>query len=283
MAVVGIDHDGAFVARDVVVVVEVQRVGELGFQAWVTLRDIERVGVVGDVEQLGDVRLLCVAAILQAQCALVAEVVVEVKCRRQVGDVADGVDVDPTVVLNVVRVLGLHEEAQVVVILLLFVAQHEPQVVGVVLVLGETAERTVEEGSERVGGVWGHRGDMVEPGVPVAVFGLDTGKRVHGQMAEVIGLAVALVLVVAQLVAGLQVGTLPQGFAVGDITHVAVAVARRKVVPGGVVSGVLSCLVLLLEEVYFVVRRIALLVASATGLDAQHDVTSLRIQSAVEL
>ena len=69
----------------------------------------------------------------------------EVDHRGEVGDDADGIDVDATIVLYEVGALRLYEEADVVVVFLLTVAQGEAQVVGVVLILGESAEAPVEE------------------------------------------------------------------------------------------------------------------------------------------
>ena len=99
-AEVGIHHDGALALGDVVIVIDVEGVGELRFQTGISLRDVERVGVVGDVEQLGDVGLTGVAAIVKPNVALLMELVVEVDGRRQVHDVSDGIDIHAAVVLN---------------------------------------------------------------------------------------------------------------------------------------------------------------------------------------
>ena len=104
---VGVCHKGAFVASYVVVVVDVERVGELRLQSWVSLCDVERVGVIGDVEQLGDVGLSGVASIVEPDVLLIAELIVEVDGRRKVHHVADGIDVNASIVLYEIRVLGL--------------------------------------------------------------------------------------------------------------------------------------------------------------------------------
>ena len=54
----------------------------------------------------------------------------EVERRREVDDGADGVDENASVVLDEVRVLGLDEETDVVVVLLYAVAQCQADVVG---------------------------------------------------------------------------------------------------------------------------------------------------------
>ena len=53
----GIEDDAAFVAHDIIIVVSIQRVCELRLQPRVTHADGERVGVIIDVEQLGDAGL----------------------------------------------------------------------------------------------------------------------------------------------------------------------------------------------------------------------------------
>ena len=48
MAVVQISHNTALMAYDIRIEIGIQRIGELRFQSRITLRDIQRVGVVGD-------------------------------------------------------------------------------------------------------------------------------------------------------------------------------------------------------------------------------------------
>ena len=101
----------------------------------------------------------------------------------------------------------------------------------------------------------------MEPGIPVAVFGLDAVEDVRQALvfAEVVSLTVALVLRVAQFVVELQVCALPEGLAVGGAGYIAAIVARCGVITGGIVGGVQSCLVLHTEKVHFVVRHILVL------------------------
>ena len=102
-------------------------------------------------------------------------------------------------------------------------------------------------------------------------------------MAEVVGLSVALVLAVAQFVVELQVGTLPEGFAVGGAQYVAALIRGSGVISGSIVGGVLSSLILHEEQAYFVVGRVLTIAASAAGLKPYDNVPSLRIQPAIEL
>ena len=135
IAVVGIEYNGALVFLDVVIVVEIERVGKLRLQSRVTLSDVERVRVVGNVEQLRDVGLAGVAAVLYSDGLLVGELIAEVERWRHVRHVADGINVDAAVVLDVVGVLWLYVEADVILVLLLIIAQHETDVVSIVLIL----------------------------------------------------------------------------------------------------------------------------------------------------
>ena len=144
MAVVGIDNDTPLVANNIIVIVEIQRICELRFQSWVTLCDVKRIGVVGDLEQLRHIGLTGISAIVDPEVTLIAELIMEVKCWSQIGDIADGVDIDTTIVLNEVRVLGLYKDADIIIIFLLTMTQREPQVVGVVLVLRKTTQVLVK-------------------------------------------------------------------------------------------------------------------------------------------
>ena len=51
MPIVGIGHYRALMLGNVGVVIDIERVGELRFQSGISLSDIERVGIVGDIEQ----------------------------------------------------------------------------------------------------------------------------------------------------------------------------------------------------------------------------------------
>ena len=102
-------------------------------------------------------------------------------------------------------------------------------------------------------------------------------------MAEIVGLAVALVLVVPQFVVKLQVSTLPEGFAVGGNQHVAAVVGGRGVIACGIVGGVLPCTVLHAVEMYLVVADVLVLVFADAAFDTYDDVTAFRVQAAVEL
>ena len=166
MTVVSVEDNAALVFADVVLIINIQRIGELRLQARVSLRDVERVGVVGDIQQLGDVRLTSVATIVEPDVVLVGELVVEVDSRCQVGDVTDGVHVDTTIILNEIGVLRLHKKSHVIVILLLPMTQGKAYIVRVIFIFGVAAEVAVEIAVHRVV-------DRGEPSVPLTIFGVD--------------------------------------------------------------------------------------------------------------
>ena len=78
-------------------------------------------------------------------------------------------------------------------------------------------------------------------------------------------------------------GTFPQWLAVGNSGYIAAAVAWRIVVASSEVGGILPHLVFLLKQMYLVVRCVALLTTTATGLYTQYDVTAPCIQPSKEL
>lgn len=145
MAVVTVKNDTALIFRDVVLVIGVKRIGELWLQSRITFCDKERIGVVGDIEQLGDIGLTGVATIVNPDIMLVAELIVEVDGGCQIGDIANGIDIDTTIVLNEVRMLRLHKEANVVVVLFLVMTKRQADVVCIVLILREATEVLVKE------------------------------------------------------------------------------------------------------------------------------------------
>ena len=275
MAVVTIEHYRALVFRDVVLVIHIERIGELRLQSRVTLGDVERVRVIPDGQQLGNLRLTRVASIVEPDVVLVAELIVEVECWCHVGHIADGVHIDAAIVLNEVGVLRLHQHTHVIVVLLLIVAQRQADVVGVVLILRIATEVGVEIGVKGLKGA--------EPGVPLTIIRGNAREGVLGHAAELVGLAVALVLIIAQLVVGLQVGTLPQRLTIGDAGHIALVVAGRGVIAGREIGRVLTCLIFYAKEVHIVVRRVAVLAVANRALETHGDVAAPGIEAAIEL
>ena len=276
MAVVGINHDTTLVTHNIVVVITIERTGELRLQTRVTHGDVKRIRVVGDIEQLGHLRLTGIATVVQPQVALIAELIVEIECRRKVGYITHGIYIHTTVVLDKVRVLGLNQETDVVIVLLDTVAQVQAHVVGIVLILGIAAQVALQVIVELIV-------HTVQPGIPGAVLGGDALEDVRRHVTEVVSQTVALILVIAQLVAELQVGTFPQGLAVGCTQHIAPVIGRRGAVTGSIVGRIVTILILLAEQQHLVVGYALVLAIASTTLNTQNDVTTARIQAAIQL
>ena len=216
MTVVDIENDRPLVLLDVVIVIDIQRIGELGLQTRITLSDIEGIGVISDVEQLGHLRLTGIATVMYPDVLLVTEFIVEIEGWREIGHITDGIDIHPTIVLNEVRMLWLHQESHIIIVFLLPVTQGQTDVVGIVLVLRITAEVTVK--------IVVKGRNATKPGIPLAILWHDRGKGVDRHTTEIVGLTVALILTVTQLIVGLKVGTLPKRLAIEDAQHIALIV-----------------------------------------------------------
>ena len=67
-------------------------------------------------------------------------------------------------------------------------------------------------------------GEATKPRIPLAVDGVDTLEGILRKMTEIIGLTVALVLIIAQFIAGLQVSALPEGLAILSVDDIATVV-----------------------------------------------------------
>ena len=124
-----------------VVETQVETMGERGLQSWVTLRHIQRVRVVGDVQQVAHRRLTAAAAVFQAQLLLPVPPVAEGHGGRYVQHVAHGIGIMPIVTLHEMGALRLHQHTNVQLVFLLNDAQRHAQVVDIVLIFRETAQR----------------------------------------------------------------------------------------------------------------------------------------------
>ena len=78
-------------------------------------------------------------------------------------------------------------------------------------------------------------------------------------------------------------GALPKRLAIGGIHYITAVVAGSSVIACREIRRILTCLVLHLEEMHFVVRGILLMAVTTTALEAQRDVATSCIQSAIEL
>ena len=71
--------------------------------------NVEGVAIVGNVEQLSDVRLTRIPTVVQAERALLAELVSEVEGGRKVGHGTDGIHIFSTIVLHEIGALWLED------------------------------------------------------------------------------------------------------------------------------------------------------------------------------
>ena len=150
-----------------VVVEQAEILGERWLQAGVTRRDVQRVAVVGNVEQLRDAGLRRRATVVDAQVAHLGEAIAEVEGRAHVDHIAHGVHILTLVVLHKLGVLGLNHHTEVQVVFLTDESHHHLDIVIIVLVFRETAQLVV---LVRIQGV----GKSVQVSVPTAISGADT-------------------------------------------------------------------------------------------------------------
>ena len=146
----------------------------------------------------------------------------------------------------------------------------------VVLIFRVTTQVPVEEAIQRA--IYRR-----EPCIPVAVMRIDTREDVLWLMTEIVGLTVALVLVVPQLIACLQMRSLPKRLTVGQIEHITTIIAGRTVVSGRVVGRVLASNILDTEQMHFIVRSALLLVIACAALHTEGNIPAFGIQSAEQL
>ena len=119
----------------VVVVEEHEVVGERRLKAWVTHGDAQRVAVVNDVEQVGHAWLRCASTIVEAQLAQLRYFPTEISRRGDVRHGAHRVGVHSLIVLNELRLLWHELHAEVEIVCLANDAEHELNVVDIVLIL----------------------------------------------------------------------------------------------------------------------------------------------------
>ena len=264
--------DGTLPALGIVVVEDTQVLGERGFQSWVTLADVQRVAIVGDIEQVAHRGLAGVGIILHAQLADLGALPAEVECRRDVGDGARGVGMQSLVVLQEVRTLRNEAHADVEVEGLAHDAEHQFEVVGIVLVLRESAQVAIEIGFDGLIGL--------QERIPGAVVGFPPGGRRYDLgLAEVVGAAVALRIVVAELIDELEIDLTEDGLAVGEAGTVVPVLRRSEVIAADEVGGVLGELV----ELHEAVADGAAFAIAPVAVELEGDVTACGAELTVEL
>jgi hypothetical protein len=107
MAIIAVDDNRPFIFLDVIVIIDIQRISKLRLQTSVTCCDIKRIGVISDFEQLCYVGLAGITPIVYPDVLLVIKLIVEINSRGKVDDIADGIDIQSSIILNEIGVLGL--------------------------------------------------------------------------------------------------------------------------------------------------------------------------------
>ena len=151
VAIIQKRHDGPLLAFYIVVVEKPEVVGERRFQSRITHGDIQRVAIVGDIEQLRHARLRGCAPVIDAKIAHLAEAIAEIERRRDISDPTHRVDMNSLIILHVLRLLWLHHHAHIEIILLTDDTQHQLEVVDIIAIFGITTQPLVEIASQRIG------------------------------------------------------------------------------------------------------------------------------------
>ena len=156
-------RDGALIALCVVVVEEAEVLSERGLQTRVTLTDVHRVAVVGDVEQVAHRGLVGPGIILHTHLADLTALPAEVDGRGEVRHRTRGVGMKTLVVLGEVGLLRHEAHAGIEVERLPHDAQHDLGCMDIVFVFGVSAQILIEIGVDGAVGL--------EVGVPGAEIG----------------------------------------------------------------------------------------------------------------
>ena len=135
-----IHHQTALVALPVVVVLEAHVLCERRLQAGVTLADVQRVRVVGNVQQVAHGWLTGVGTIGQTQLADIRNLPTEVGSRSEIGHCTGRVRVYALIILNEVRLLRYHLYTNVEVVCITHHAQHDLGCMDIVFVFRVAAQ-----------------------------------------------------------------------------------------------------------------------------------------------
>ena len=182
---------------------------ERGLQSRIASGDVQRVGVVDDIEQVGHARLAGASAVVDLQLRLLGEAVAEADAGGEVADVADDGRVDSLVFVVQFRALGDEVDTCVQTELFARDAERERRRVDVVMVFREAALVLVE-------------GEVVRIVESCGQF-----EAVEGDASDVVGRAVALGVFVLEVVPELEVSALEDRFAVGGFGRIVPVACRR--------------------------------------------------------
>ena len=124
-----------------VIVAGRQPVIERRLQSRITLAHIQGIRIVGDVQQVRHRRLTARTPVFHTQLLLAVPAVTEVHGGGYIEHVAHRVGIVSVVALHEMRTLGLQQHTQIQLILRLYDAQCQAQVMDIVRVFRETAQR----------------------------------------------------------------------------------------------------------------------------------------------
>ena len=116
------------------VVEQLKTISERRLQPRVTLGNVHRVAVIGDVEQVAHRWLRRCSAVVQSELGHIVRVVAEVKCRGEVEDTARCVSMHVQIVLYEVRLLRLEHHTCVQTVLVAYQSEHHVELMDVVLI-----------------------------------------------------------------------------------------------------------------------------------------------------
>ena len=109
---------------NIVVIEQAEILGERRFQSGITLTNVQRVAVIGNIQQVAHRWLAAIGTIVEAQLADIGYLPTEIGCRSNVRHGANGIGVNTLIVLCKVRALWHHLETNIQVVGLANDAQH---------------------------------------------------------------------------------------------------------------------------------------------------------------
>ena len=288
----GVDVPPHLLVGDVVVVVDIEAVAPGALQSCVTGADIEGVAVVHDLDEVGHGGLRHVAVVADAQLAGVRYLPADVQARCPVLDVANGIDMDASLVVSHIGALWLPVDTQIEVqflpvLVLAVVAQHEVDSLVELLIGGVLAVHDVAFELREVDAIIGEVHAVV--GAIVQVNGGDVGEAsvLKGFLEFLIDhhLAVGILEAVLRLVARLHDGSLQDGLCVADASLPAVVLGGREdVLVVGIQAAIGSLVILNDGTAVRLVIRFAIGALQVEGnVSARHAKPTIDLQLAIDV
>ena len=171
--------------------------GEGRLQARITHRDVEWVGVVVDVQKLGDGWLLGLSTQCHLQIGLLSEAIAHIERRRIVDNRANSVNWTSQILLNVVRTLRLCRHTHIHVEFVAHQSQLHIDVVSILLTFRVPAQTSGEIFFIRIA-------QETKQTVPIAVVLQHSIEGFFTQIGEVVSRRVILLIAIAEIVVHLQ-------------------------------------------------------------------------------